>query len=216
VNKRVSERTQTQLAFGAAVILLVVSAVAAYATVARLRIAERWVGHTRDVQTSLADLNNISSRAGRARTQYVDTGGSGFLADYQSAAANVHSKMVVIERLLGDNPEQSELLRQLKGLTDRRLELLSQSVELKRSGSANVQEQARLRLEILDVSIQADTLLQTMQNKEQLLLDTRRARSDRLFRITAYILSATFIVALALFFFHYRLLKAEFKREGAG
>ena len=43
MNKRVSERTQTQLAFGAAVILLVVSAVAAYATVARLRIAERWV-----------------------------------------------------------------------------------------------------------------------------------------------------------------------------
>jgi hypothetical protein len=64
VNKRVSKRTQTQLAFGAAVILLVVSAVAAYATVARLRIAERWVGHTRDVQSSLADLNNISAGPG--------------------------------------------------------------------------------------------------------------------------------------------------------
>ena len=102
VNKRVSERTQTQLAFGAAVILLVVSAVAAYATVARLRIAERWVGHTRDVQSSLADLNNISARAGRARTQYVDTGDSDFLNDYQSAAANVHSKMQVIERLLAE------------------------------------------------------------------------------------------------------------------
>ena len=209
MNKRVSERTQTQLAFGAAVILLVVSAVAAYATVARLRIAERWVGHTREVQTSLADLNNISARAGRARTQYVDTGDSDFLNDYQSATANVHSKMEVIERLLADNPEQSELLRQLKSLTDHRLELLSQSVELKRSGSADAQEQARLRLEILDVSTQADTLLQTMQNHEQLLLDTRRARSDRLFRITTYILSATFIVALALFFFHYRLLNAE-------
>ena len=209
MNKRVSERTQTQLAFGAAVILLVVSAVAAYATVARLRIAERWVGHTRDVQSSLADLNNISARAGRARTQYVDTGDSDFLNDYQSAAANVHSTMQVIERLLADNPEQSELLRQLKSLTDHRLELLSQSVELKRSGSADAQEQARLRLEILDASTQADTLFQTMQNKEQLLLDTRRERSDRLFRITAYILSATFIVALALFFFHYRLLNAE-------
>jgi hypothetical protein len=59
------------------------------------------------------------------------------------------------------------------------------------------------------VSTEADTLLQTMQDHEQLLLDTRRARSDRLFRITAYILSAAFIVALALFFFHYRLLNAE-------
>ncbi len=209
MNKRVSERTQTQLAFGAAVILLVVSALAAYATVARLRIAERWVGHTRDVQTSLADLNNISARAGRARTQYVDTGDNDFLEDYQTAAADVHSKMEMIERLLRDNPEQSELLRQLKNLTDHRLELLNQSVQLKRSGSPDAREQAQLRLEILDVSTQTDTLLQTMQDKEQLLLDTRRARSDRLFRITTYILSATFVVALGLFFFHYRLLNTE-------
>ena len=117
MNKRVSERTQTQLAFGAAVILLVVSAVAAYATVARLRIAERWVGHTRDVQTSLADLNNISARAGRARTQYVDTGGTDFFEDYQSAAADILPKMQLIERLLADNPEQSDLLKNLGKIT---------------------------------------------------------------------------------------------------
>ena len=209
VNKRVSKRTQTQLAFGAAVILLVVSAVAAYATVARLRIAERWVGHTRDVQSSLADLNNISARAGRARTQYVDSGDSALFEDYQSAAADIPQKMQLIERLLADNPEQSGLLRQLTNVTNHRLDLLNRSVQLKRSGSPDVQEQARLRQEILDVTIQADTLLQTMQDHEQLLLDTRRARSDRLFRITAYILSAAFIVALALFFFHYRLLNAE-------
>jgi len=187
VNKRVSERTQTQLAFGAAVILLVVSAVAAYATVARLRIAERWVGHTRDVQSSLADLNNISARAGRARTQYVDSGDSALFEDYQSAAADIPQKMQLIERLLADNPEQSGLLRQLTNVTNHRLDLLNRSVQLRRSGSPDVQEQARLRQEILDVSTEADTLLQTMQDHEQLLLDTRRARSDRLFRITAYI-----------------------------
>jgi len=209
VNKRVSERTQTQLAFGAAVILLVVSALAAYATVARLRIAERWVGHTRDVQTALADLNNISARAGRARTQYVDTGDNDFLEDYQSAAADVQTKMEMIERLLADNSQQSELLRRLSSITSHRLDLLNQSVQLKRNGSADAREQARLRQEILDVSTGADTLLQTMQNNEQLLLDTRRARSDRLFRITTYILSATFVVALGLFFFHYRLLNTE-------
>ena len=88
VNKRVSQRTQTQLAFGAAVILLLLSGMAAYATVARLRIAERWVGHTRDVQSSLSDINNISARAGRARTRYIDTGDDSFFDDYQSAAGD--------------------------------------------------------------------------------------------------------------------------------
>ena len=209
VNKRVSKRTQTQLAFGAAVILLVVSAVAAYAAVVRLRVAEHWVGHTRDVQSALADLNTTSARAGRARTHYVDTGDKVSLEEYESAAAEIPSKLQLLERLLADNPEQSELLRRLKELTNHRLDLLNQSVQLKRSGSPDVQEQARLRQEILDASTQADALLQTMQDNEQLLLDTRRARSDRLFRITTYILSATFIVALGLFFFHYRLLNAE-------
>jgi signal transduction histidine kinase len=209
VNKRLSERTQTRLAFGAAVILLVVSAMAAYATVVRLRAAERWVGHTRDVQTILADLNNISARAGRARTQYVDTSDNSFFEDYKSAAVQIPSKMKVLERLLADNPEQRELLQSLESVTQRRLDLLNRSVQLKQGGSPDVPEQARLRQEILDASTQADSVLQTMQNKEQLLLDTRRGRSEELFRITAYILCATFLVALALFFFHYRLLNAE-------
>jgi signal transduction histidine kinase len=209
VNKRVSERTQTRLAFGAAVILLLVSALAAYATVVRLRVAERWVGHTRDVQSALADLNNISSRAGRARTRYVDTGDTSFFDDYQSTAAEIPPKVQLIERLLRDNPEQSDLLKRLGNVTSHRLDLLNQSVQLKQSGSPDVRAQERLRQEILDVSTQTDTLVQTMQDNEQLLLDTRKSRSERLFQITAYILSATFIVALGLFFFHYRLLNAE-------
>jgi signal transduction histidine kinase len=216
VNKRLSKRTQTQLAFGAAVILLVVSAVAAYASVARLRLAEHWVGHTRDVQSALAELNNISARAGRARTQYVDTGDNAFLEEYQSTAAEIPPKMQLIERLVGDNPEQSDPLSRLKSVTSHRLGVLNQSVQLKRSGSPDVQEQSRLRQELLEVSTEADTLLRKMQNNEQRLLDKRTARSDRLFRITTYILSAAFIVALALFFVHYRMLNAELEaREQA-
>ena len=70
-----------QAAFGAAVMLLLLSGLATYATVVRLRTAQRWVGHTRDVQSALGDLNNICSRAGRARTRYVDTGEDSFFQD---------------------------------------------------------------------------------------------------------------------------------------
>jgi hypothetical protein len=93
---------------------------------------------------------------------------------------------------------------------------LNRSVQLKRSGSPDVQEQARLRQEILDVSTEADTLLQTMQDHEQLLLDTRRARSDRLFRLRRTSWSAAFIVALALFFFPLSPAQRRVEREGAG
>jgi hypothetical protein len=68
------------LAFASAVILSVLSGLAAYATAVRLRTAQRWVSHTRDVQSVLADVNNISARAGRARTRYIDTGDDSFFS----------------------------------------------------------------------------------------------------------------------------------------
>src|SRR4029077_12252516 len=56
-----------------------------------------------------------------------------------------------------------------------------------------------------------------MQDNEQELLEARRQQSERLFRITAYILCAAFVLALALFFLHYRMLNAELRaREQAG
>jgi signal transduction histidine kinase len=216
VNKQVSQRTRTQLAFGTAVILLLLSGMAAYFTAVRLRTAQRWVGHSHDVQSSLADINSISARAGRARTRYVDTGDDSFFEEYQSAAGEIPAKLKLVERLTSDNPEQLDLGKNLVSVTTRRLDLLNQSVQLKRSGSPDMQEQARLRQQIIDVSAEADGLFQEMQNEEQQLLDVRQRQSERLFRITAYILCAAFIVALALFFLHYRMLNAELRaREQA-
>lgn len=211
-----SQRTRTQLAFGTAVVLLLLSGIAAYVTVVRLRDAQRWVGHTRDVQSSLSDINNISARAGRARTRYVDTGDDSFFDEYSAAANEIPPKMKLLEALLSDNPEQLVLWHSLEGVTNRRLDLLNKSVQLRRNKSPDVAEQARLRQQIIDVSAEADGLLQKMQDNEQQLLEARSGQSERLFRITAYILSAAFIVALALFFFHYRMLNTELRaREHA-
>jgi signal transduction histidine kinase len=80
---------------------------------------------------------------------------------------------------------------------------------LKRSGSQQLPEQARLRQQIIDVSAEADVLLQKMQIAEQQLLDAREGHSARLFRVTGYILCAAFLLALTLFFFYYRLMNAE-------
>jgi signal transduction histidine kinase len=216
VNHRVSQRTRTQLAFGTAVILLLLSGMAAYFTVVRLRTAQRWVSHTRDVQSSLSDISNISNRAGRARTRYVDSGNETFFDEYQAAAGEIPRKLKLVEALTSDNPEQHELGESLASITNRRLDLLNRSVQLKRSGSTDAQEQGRLRQEIIDVSAEADSLLQKMQDEEQLLLNHRRAQSELLFRITGYILCAAFLVALGLFVLHYKMLNAELRaREQA-
>ena len=82
-------------------------------------------------------------------------------------------------------------------------------MQLKRSGSSDLAEQADLRQQIIVVSAEADALLQRMQDAEQQLLDMRRDHSERLFRTTGYILATAFLLALILFFLHYLLLNAE-------
>lgn len=216
MSRPVSQRARTQLAFGAAVILLLLSGMAAYFTAVRQRSAQRWVSHTRDVQSALADINNLGARAGRARARYVDTGDPAFFDEYQSAAGAIAAKLTDLQRLTYDNPGQQDLWKNLESVTRRRLDLLNRSVQLKGSGSSNAQEQARLREQIMDASAEADGLVQKMQDDEQQLLSVRGAQSERLFRITAYILCVAFIVALALFFLHYRMLNAELRaREQA-
>ncbi len=200
-----------QLAFGAAVILLLLSGIAAYIAGARLRTAQHWVGHSHDVQAALSDVSNIGARAGRARTQYVDTGDSAFYEEYQSAASEVQSKITHLGPLTSDNPEQHALWENLNSLTQHRLEVLNQSVELKHSAAPDTSEQARLRQEIIHVSSDADALARRMQDEEQEILEARRAKSERLFGITVYILCAAFILAISLFFLHYRMLNAELK-----
>ena len=205
-----------KVAFASAVILLLLSGLAAYDAVVRLRGAQQWVSHTRDVQSALSDLNNVSTRAGRARTRYVDTGEETFLQDYQTAVADIPSKLKQLEQMTADNAEQQAECGRLLKITDRRLALLESSVQLKRSGSANQEEQAQLRQQIIDLSAEMDSLLQKMQDAEQKLLDERRLHSDRLFRVTGYILGAAFLLTLGLFSFHYRLMHAELRaREQA-
>lgn len=198
-----------QLAFGSAVLLLLLSGLAAYDAVVRLRTAQKWVSHTRDVQSALGDLNNVSTRAGRARTRYIDTGDDTFLQDYQAAAADIPLKLEQLKQFTADNPEQQDNLTHLLDITNRRLGLLNNSVQLKRGGSTDLAEQARLRQQIIDVSAEADSLLQKMQDAEQQLLDERRRHSEGLFRTTGYILGAAFVLTLGLFIFHYRLMNAE-------
>ena len=111
--KRVSQRTRAQLAFGAAVVLLVLSAIASYNTAVRLRTAQRWVEHTRDVQSALSDFESMGTRAARARARFIDTGENAFLEEYQAAADDIPKKSKAIEELTADNATQFDLRNNL-------------------------------------------------------------------------------------------------------
>jgi len=198
-----------QLAFISAVVLILISGLAAFDAVVRLRAAQKWVGRSHDVQSVLSDLSSASSRAGRSRTRYIDTSDNSFFEEYQSVVGEIPLMLNQLERVTADNPEQQENFRELQDITNRRLSLLNRSMQLRHAGASDQAEQVQLRQGIIDVSGEADAALQKMENAEQRLLELRRQHSERLFRITAYILTAAFALALILLFLHYLLLNAE-------
>jgi len=207
----VSSRQRAQVAFGSAVILLLLGGVATYVTIARLLIAQRRVSHTHEVQVALADINLVLGKARRAQIEYVDSGDPNFLQAFESAASQVPGVLQNVRQLTADNPTQRDNCERLQRLVRSRMSLLANSVELRKRGEFDLQEQPHLTHEIVALSAETDSLLQAMENVEQGLLDLRTNKSVQLFRITVVILSVAFALTLALFLIHYRLLHAELK-----
>jgi PAS domain S-box-containing protein len=193
------------------VILLLLGGLATYVAITRLLIAQRQVSHTHEVQAALADINLVLGKARRAQIEFVDSGDPNFLQAYESAAGQVPGVLQHIRRLTADNPTQADNCERLESLVGRRMGLLANSVQLRRKGEFDLQEQPHLTHEIAFLSAETDSLLQAMENVEQGLLDLRTSQSAQLFRITVVILSVAFALTLALFLIHYRLLHAELK-----
>jgi PAS domain S-box-containing protein len=207
----VSSQQRAQIAFGSAVILLLLGGAATYVTITRLLNAQRQVSHTHDVQAALAEINLVLGKARRAQIEYVDSGDPNFLQAYESAAGQVPGVLQHIRQLSADNPTQRDNCARLESLVGRRMSLLANSVQLRKKGEFGLQEQPHLTHEIATLSVDTDSLLQAMENVEQGLLDLRTKNSAQLFRITVVILSVAFALTLALFLIHYRLLHAELK-----
>src|ERR1700729_1273570 len=101
-----SSSRKANAALGAAVLFLVLSSWVAYSAFVRLHNDEAWVRHTRDVQTALAQFNVITSRAGRLRAEYVDSGDASLLQQQADVVRELRNTLTSLQMLTADNQEQ--------------------------------------------------------------------------------------------------------------
>ena len=209
----VSPQTRARIAFGSAVILLLLSGVIAYVAISRLLAAQQGVTHTHEVQAALANVNIVFGRARRTQIEYIDSGGvPDLLRDYESTAGQIPGTVRRVRELTADNPAQQANCTRLENLIEHRISFGARSVELKKSGQSDLQKQSELTHQIVPLSAEIDSidsLLQQMDGVEQHLLDLRTSDSARLRHATLVILATAFALALALLLIHYRLLNAE-------
>jgi signal transduction histidine kinase len=202
-------RKKARLAFASALSLLLICGTAATITIVQLIKSAKWIAHTYDVQVSLGDIQTSFSLATRARANYLNSGDASFLPQYDAAKTHVHRRIAEIRELTKDNAMQMSYANQLEDLMLRRLELLDTSIEIRKSGPLD--ESTSLRLSRENVAVTADfmDIVETMMREERSLLAQRREVSSNLFITALGILLAMLVLAVLLFWIHFRLLEGE-------
>jgi signal transduction histidine kinase len=204
-----SPRKKALLAFVSALILLLVSGVAASVAIVRFLRTAAWTEHSYDVQIALGDIQSSLTAAARTRTTFLNSGDASQLAPYDELKGKVHQRFDRVRELTKDNPVQRSMCIQLEDNILRRIELLDTSIELRKSGPLDDSTQLRLSRDNVIAAADFSDIMQIMMSEEQHLLGQRKALSDNLFVILLCILLAMFIFAILLLWVHFRLLSNE-------
>jgi signal transduction histidine kinase len=193
-------------ALAAAIVFLLLSSCSAYLAFSRLNTSERWVHHTRDVQSALAQFAMTTARAGRLRAEYVDSGEASILQQQSAEVAQIRNTVALIQHMTADNPQEQANCRRLAEMSEERIALMDQSMELKRAEKSSLLAQAAITRQIVVTAEGTDGLTQRMYDTEEQLLAERQARVSSSSTVTEAILITSLFLALVLFIVHHQLL----------
>ena len=193
-------------ALAAAILFLLLSSCFAYLAFTSMNESQGWVHHTRDVQNALSQFSIATARAGRLRSEYLNSGDASLLQQQAEVVSQIRNAADVIQRLTADNTQQQTNYKKLAELKEQRIALLDQAIELKKTGKSTPAAQTAISRQSLAAADETDQLLQRMYDTEEQLLAERQARASRSTWLTAEILLTSLFLALVLFILHHRLL----------
>lgn len=202
-------RNKAQVAFATAVMLLCLSGLATYLSIERLSNSEKWLVHTYEVQVALGNVDSAALDAERDRGGYVITGDAEALNDFEAAIPKIYQALQHLRELTKDNPGQQQMCARLEDIMARRIALLRDSVDLKKTNPQNQPGQTRISSRAMPLVSEATSTSQEMRDAEQRLLIARAGVSRHLFTLAVVVLIIAFTLALIMFSVHYRLLAGE-------
>jgi PAS domain S-box-containing protein len=168
-----------QLAFGSAILALLVVDAVSYRGMVVSTESDRWVRHTHEVlenlQSSLSAMQDVES----SYRGFVITGNDQFLTPYRDSILRLQQEEAIIENLTVDNPEQQRQTSTLHRLADQKIQYAETLIGLRRTkgleaaaDSSRAGEGQRIMDEYRDV-------IRKMQDEELQLLVLRDADAKR-------------------------------------
>jgi PAS domain S-box-containing protein len=184
-----------------------VAGVATYLSFSYFRNSERWITHSQEVRGALGDVESSVSTAARERINYIMSGSAEDLSEYRNTIKLIPNNLKHLLELSQDNPSQVENCRHLEAATEARLEAWEPAIQDKQQGKAvNLKD---LLQQNLSLATQSAVVSAAIREEERRLLDQRRHSAQRRFRLATATVVASFLVALALLYAHFKLLAAE-------
>jgi signal transduction histidine kinase len=209
-------RKRVRLAFGGAVVFLLIAALAAGVAISRLTQSFRWIAHTYEVQVAVGEVTATMDEAGRARAKFDEQADPAVEQTFLQIAARVPQKLNHLQQLVQDNPVQAEVFVRLQDALLRRLAVFRARIERRKQGPLSADELAEGTRQLVALSAESQVAAREMMDNEQQLLVNRRSTSTALYGLLIWILVLAFLVSLVLLYLYYRMLERELsERERA-
>ncbi len=165
------------IAFGAALVFLLLIGVLTYRIMTVAAQSDQWVEHSRRVADNLDNMRYAMTSMQASSAGFLLTGDESYLEAWRSSMQNLKDRAAALRSLTSDNPTQQASLPALDAIILRRLQLGERVVALRRT--------AGLQIAAAEVGVgrgRAMTaefvrLVQKMQDEEARLLVQRTARS---------------------------------------
>ena len=168
-----------QLAFGSAILALLVVGAISYRGLVESRESDLWVRHTREVlenlQNLLAAMQTVESNA----RGYLLTDDESFLDVYRACKARTETEQVIVRNLTADNANQQRRLDALAILAARKFQLAEKVLGLRGSTGLEAAEDAIQLGAGKQIMDDFQNLIGQMQDEELRLLRLREADSTR-------------------------------------
>jgi PAS domain S-box-containing protein len=185
-------------AFAIAVALLIACSILLLRATRTFLNSEALVGHTREVQTVLEDLEGEIFQASNSGNAYVLTGDKELLEGYRSSSQNISKNIERLRAMTGDNPKRKSELDSLESDMQSVLGLIAQLTQAHQKGISTIDADAQVTREMAVLHDHLEQTLKAMHDEEDRLLEQRQQSSTENYHSTLRMIGASFIVALVL------------------
>ncbi|HEY5374272.1 MAG TPA: CHASE3 domain-containing protein [Polyangiaceae bacterium] len=167
------------LGFAIAVLTLVVVGVSGYRSTEHLIENDRWVSHTHEVRTKLADLLSLLKDAETGQRGFLITGDESFLDPYTRALPDIAKVASEVRTLTADNETQQRRLSALQPLIDDKLAVLKRGIEVRRTTGSEATTKFVAAGEGKELMIQLRRVVGEMDDDEAGLLKRRNEEAEQ-------------------------------------